>query len=117
MTLKILSLNVNGIRDYKKRTTVFYWLKQQKADICLLQETHCESQNDISSWSNEWEGQTFWSIGTNYSRGVAILIKEKLDITITNIEIDTNGRYLAINIAIDEFRSKIINPSIFAFMK
>ena len=109
MTIKIISLNVNGIRDHKKRTTVFYWLKQQKADICLLQETHCESQTDIVSWSNEWEGKTFWSIGTNYSKGVAILIKEKLDITITNTEIDTDGRYVAINIDIDELRSKVMN--------
>lgn len=109
MTIKLISLNVNGIRDNKKRATVFYWLKQQKADICLLQETHCESQKDKLSWSKEWGGQTFWSVGTNFSRGVAILLKEKLDITIVNTEIDTNGRYLAITIEIDELRSKIIN--------
>lgn len=37
--LKIISLNVRGLREPKKRSDFFFWLKEKKFDICLLQET------------------------------------------------------------------------------
>ena len=109
MTIRLISLNVNGIRDNNKRRTIFFWLKEQEADLYLLQETHCESQNDINNWSHEWGGEAFWSLGTNYAKGVAILIKPNLDIKIKNPDFDTHGRHVAVNIEIDDFVGKIIN--------
>ena len=37
-----LSLNVRGLRDYRKRRTVFNWLKKHthRNAVILLQETH-----------------------------------------------------------------------------
>ena len=51
--IKIVSLNTRGLRNYTKRKKVFRFLKRNKANIMLLQETHCsvEVQN---MWENEF---------------------------------------------------------------
>lgn len=38
--LSIVSLNVRGLRG-EKRYAVYEWLKENKFDLCLLQETYC----------------------------------------------------------------------------
>ena len=109
MSVKIFSLNVNGIRDPVKRQTIFLWLKEQNVHICLLQETHCEDLNDIREWSKEWKGVSYWAVGSKMSKGVAILIREKLDIKISNVIKDTQGRYITLNVSVDELNITIIN--------
>ena len=109
MSIKIISLNVNGIREKSKRQTLFYWLKKQNADIYLLQETHCENNDDISKWMKEWDGNAYWSLGTNFSKGVATLFKPKLEIETENIKVDTQGRFIDITISLDELKANIFN--------
>lgn len=69
----ISSINVNGLRDNKKREKVMYWLQSQKIDIICLQETHCTDTDQIS-WSKQWKditkgGGSMWNNGTNSSKG------------------------------------------------
>lgn len=80
--LKILSLNVRGIRDLTKRRSIFSYLKDQKATFYILQETYSEI-NDENVWKNEWGGQIIFSHGSNHSGGVCILIYPSI-----NIEVD-----------------------------
>ena len=109
MSIKILSLNVNGLRNYKKRQTIFHWLKEQNADLYLLQETHCESTSDINNWKAEWGGECFWSVGTNFSRGVATLVKPKLDIKISSTNSDRHGRFVMLDFEIDDLKLHLFN--------
>ena len=109
MALNIASLNVNGIRDNVKRTTIFHWLKSQKYDVCMLQETHCNTQQDVTLWSKEWNGKAFWSLGTNMSKGVVFLIKPGLDLDIVKEEKDNEGRYIHIDVKIDDVTFSFIN--------
>ena len=67
MSLKLISINVNELRDNKKRSVIFNWLKEKLFDICLIQESHCVSQDDVNTWSKEWKGKSFWSPGTKMS--------------------------------------------------
>ena len=108
MSISICSLNVNGVRDSKKRSVLFHWLKMQNFDLILLQETHCDVQNE-KKWSQEWQGKTFWSHGNSSSRGVAILIKPNLDIGINNVDRDLQGRYICIDTKIDDLDISVIN--------
>ena len=39
--IRLLSLNVRGINDVRKRNKTFMWIKNQKPDIVVLQETFC----------------------------------------------------------------------------
>ncbi|CAC5383636.1 E3.1.11.2 [Mytilus coruscus] len=76
MSIQIITLNVNGLRDKKKRNLVFNWLANKRYDLICLQETHC-TVNDIMQWQNEWKinggNKSVWNCGTSDSRGVSIL--------------------------------------------
>ena len=56
---KIISLNVRGLRNSIKRSSMFAFLKDQNATIYFLQETYSE-QSDESFWKNEWGGEMFF---------------------------------------------------------
>ena len=51
--IKILSLNVRGIRNQLKRTRIFNYLKKFNADVILLQETHV-LETDLDLWKANW---------------------------------------------------------------
>jgi exonuclease III len=40
MSLKLVTINVNGLRDNRKRELVFNWLVSKKYDCICLHETH-----------------------------------------------------------------------------
>ena len=45
-TFIMLTLNCKGINDHRKRKDVFDYLRQQKADIIFLQETHLKFEDE-----------------------------------------------------------------------
>lgn len=49
----ILSVNIRGMNDRKKRRNVFRWVKKNKYDICFLQEAHSTTEME-NVWKNEW---------------------------------------------------------------
>jgi len=100
--LNCLSLNARGLRDDKKRKSLFFFLKEKNYDLIFIQETHCGSNDDIQKWSKEWNGPAFWSIGDNKSRGTAILLKKNSCIDVKKSLIDLNGRYVIIDAEIDD---------------
>ena len=56
----ILSLNVRGLRDSKKRREIFRWLKKfhnGMNSVIFLQETHAVEKDKVI-WEKEW-GQRF----------------------------------------------------------
>ena len=54
--VSILSLNVRGmVSSAKKRTDIFNWVKEKKASIICLQETHSSMEVE-TAWSDEWGG-------------------------------------------------------------
>lgn len=95
--LKIISLNANGMGNLVKRKVIFSKLKEQRADICLLQETHSSPQTGFL-WAREWGGQVFYSHGSSGSRGVAILLNTNSDIKVLSNSGDEDGRIVAMNI-------------------
>lgn len=68
--LSILSINVRGLRDHKKRNTLFYWVKKKQSDIIFLQETYW-TDDLIHQIEREWEGECILNPGSNHSKGTA----------------------------------------------
>jgi exonuclease III len=98
--LNLMSLNVKGIHSAFKRTKILNWLGNKHTDIILLQETY--STNDIVKYYKyQWKGDMYFSHGTNHSKGVAILIKNNLDHDIISSHIDTDGRYIILEMFVD----------------
>ena len=111
--LSINSFNCRGLRDSKKRNTVFNWLQTKHSGLTLLQETH-SIQTDEKIWENESVGQIFFSHGTCQSRGVAILIPHYLQekVKIKNMRKDDEGRIIILECQIEG--SEIILVNIYA---
>jgi len=81
-SLRLLSLNVNGLRSADKRRTLFRLLRRDRWDVALLKETHHTDEAEGQAWTQEgphglrpnWSGLSFWCHGSTTSRGVAILL-------------------------------------------
>ena len=108
--LKLLSLNVNGLRDANKRRTLFTMLNAGRWDVVALQETHHVSDAEGESWAasgsgplHPWPGVSFWSHGTSASRGVALLIKHGcLASEVALRSRDESGRCIVVDFIMNE---------------
>ena len=96
MVFKIITLNVRGIAERKKRRAIFNYYRQ-RADIICLQETHSIDE-DEDIWTAEWNGLTFFSHGRRDSCGVCILISKNLGYKVNNVAKDREGRILCVEI-------------------
>ena len=108
LDLSLLTLNVRGLNNCKKRRSLFDRFRKQKPDLVLLQETHSR-ENVVKEWDNEWGNEIIYSHGTNDSRGVCIMFKKGLDYVINDSVIDQMGRYIIINITVRSTGYSIIN--------
>ena len=101
MSLKLVTINVNGLRDNRKRELVFNWLVSKKYDCICLQETHCTGVN-INRWEREWKtqggGASAWLCGSSESKGVAILLSKHFAFDINFNFSDKTGRLLTCEI-------------------
>ena len=111
--LKLLSLNVRGLRNISKRAAIFSFLKIQKATIFCLQETY-SSPEDEKLWSAEWGGKIIYLHETTPSKEVCILLNPTSAFKLSSIQIDPEGRFLNVKITIEEnyfFTTNIFGPN------
>ena len=107
----VLSLNVRGIGDGKKRREIFRWLKRYHSggnSIVFLQETHSTTISE-HVWQQEWGSKIFFSHGTSKARGVAILMPNKFNFDITELWKDDSGRILALILKTQEKTVNLVN--------
>ena len=105
---KILSLNVRGIRDATKRRGTFSYLKDEKAAVYFLQETYSEKE-DETVWKKEWGGDIIFSLGSNRSRGVCILIDPSENIKSEHSFKDSNRQIVLTTIEFNGFQLSLCN--------
>ena len=95
---KIISLNVRGIRNPIKRSSIFTYLKDQRAVFYFLQETYSETSDELF-WKNEWGGEIYFSHGTRHSKGVCILFDPSIEANKVKYFLsDNSGRIVLINL-------------------
>ena len=94
LNFKMLSLNVRGIRSLDKRKALFNWLAKEKSDIIFLQETYSSTPGVENIWKSQWRGDIFFSHGSEHSKGVIILLKEKFDCEVKVHREDEQGRFI-----------------------
>lgn len=111
VSIRIVSYNVKGLRNEKKRRKIFNHLHDQKVDIALLQETH-SVPDDLTFWRSEWGGEIIFSHGMSNARGVAILIGKKLNCQVKDYKVDIDGRIVAAELLIDNIA--IVLTSLYA---
>ena len=107
MSLKILSINVNGLQNEVKRRAIFNYIRD-RADIACLQETHSTTEAE-SLWNLQWKGRILYSHGNSNARGVAILIKHSCQAEAKIIEHDSVGRRITVEIIQDQKSFSLCN--------
>jgi exonuclease III len=103
----VFSLNANGLVDMVKRQAVFQ--KKKGPGIFLLQETHSTvktSNKFIEQWGNK---NIIFAHGTSNSKGVAILFSNNFEYELIREEVDTEGRFLIIDVKINNKMFTIAN--------
>ena len=85
--ISIITLNVNGLNAPIKRHRLAEWIQKQDLHICCLQEIHFRPK-DTYRLKVRGEKNIFHANKKQNKAGVAILISEKLDLTIKNITRD-----------------------------
>jgi len=106
--LCIGSLNVRGINSDVKRNSIFKWVKKNKFDITMLQETFSSVEHE-NVWRRTWEGDIIFSHGTKHSRGTIVLFNKGLDYVIEKQHCDPNGRFIIIKAKVHDEKFNLIN--------
>ena len=106
----LITYNVRGLRDFKKRRKLFNYLKKHSSSqgIIFLQETHSTKEVE-KFWKAQWGGQIMFSHGSNDSRGVLIAFREGLHFTVEKEMKDSKGRILMLKSVIQNSKYLLIN--------
>lgn len=94
--VKMCTFNVKGVHHPIKRKKLLNFLKKDKIQIALLQETHLQDKEHLKL-KREWVGQVFFSSYSSNSRGVAILIHRATPFSLLACKKDTEGRFVLIH--------------------
>ena len=100
-SLHICSLNCQGLGKADKIQRFNQWMKQQKCQICFLQETHFVNEN-IERTNKTLDTKGFHNFGSSNSKGVSILMSNQIDYSIIDQHKDNEGRIIILNIEIDK---------------
>ena len=107
LKLNLMSMNVRGIRNLKKRRALFYQFKKGKYDIICLQETHLgKNYKDIIS--REWGADFHIAEGTSHSKGMLTLFSNKIKSDDIKVVIE-NDRCIVSILTINNVKLAVIN--------
>ena len=93
---------------YQKVARYFHYLRNIESDIILLQETHCD-KNDEKFWKPQWGEQGWFASFSSNSRGVAILIRNSVSVKVNSYFCDPNGIFLFLNATLNDIPVTLVN--------
>ena len=105
-SIKLLSVNCQGLRGKQKRMEVLTYLKETKASIVCLQDTHL-IEDDLNSVKQIWGNCYLHGIKTN-SRGIGILLNKDFEFDVLEVKKDKEGNMLSLLISIDTIKINLI---------
>ena len=104
-SVKVLSANCQGLRNYQKRSDILQYFRETNASIVCLQDTHL-LKSDIPSVKQIWNYCYLHGTKTN-SRGVAILLNNNFEHEV--IEHNEDGKYLQLILRCSSIKINLIN--------
>lgn len=108
LNFKIISINVNGLIDIRKRRLVFNSLRKLKNSIILLQETHSKPGN-IRLWKSQWGSPSFFTETSRNLGGVATVFSRDLHLTFLEVVLSRQNRFLITKFSLYGETYKITN--------
>ena len=99
--LTILTANVNGLGEPKKRSSFLNHINKSNPDIvCLIDTRFCKSTHDLIR--NETGMLCFYNSFNSNSRGIAVLVNKKCPLTLELAYNDDRGNVLWLKCAYDD---------------
>ena len=99
--VECISVNCQGLGDYKKRKDVFQYLRNFKANVYCLQDTHF-TKNIETQIITEWGSHCLFSSYTSNARGVCVMFNTNFDYKIEKVSEDESGNFLIVQFTTDE---------------
>ena len=108
--INCISNNIKGLQLNKKRAKVFEYFKRKigPSGILFLQETHSSKETEVK-WSDEFQGQMFFSHGKTNSCGVLTAFYGLQNLSVNKTVSDNSGRILILDTKIDDYMFLFIN--------
>ena len=107
-SIKICSLNCQGLGNSKKRRDVFNYLRNLKYSIIFLQDTHF-SKDLEKLVQNEWGFKAVFNSLNSRSRGVAIFFNNNFEFKLNKTHTDDSGNILILDILIFDRKITLVN--------
>ena len=107
-SIKICSLNCQGLGNSKKRRDVFNYLRNLKYSIIFLQDTHF-SKDLEKLVQNEWGFKAVFNSLNSRSRGVAIFFNNNFEFKLNKTHTDDSGNVLILDILIFDRKITLVN--------
>ncbi|KAJ6633390.1 hypothetical protein lerEdw1_014514 [Lerista edwardsae] len=83
LTLNVATWNVRGLRMRDRREEVLASLERLRRDVVVLQELHFRSEREACAARWAWMlGRSFWSFDPEGVAGVAVLFRNRPDLTL-----------------------------------
>ncbi|KAJ1082875.1 hypothetical protein NDU88_003038 [Pleurodeles waltl] len=102
------SLNVRGLNAAVKRQALLIHLRDARADLYLLQETHL-ARADWKGLKSQWFDRQFHSSGPGRRAGVAILLATNFQGWVLGVQAEIPGRLLSLHIDLRGHRLTVVN--------
>ena len=110
MHFKVITCNVHGLAEAKKRRQIFHYVKDKEADIVFVHETHSVKQKP-RIWQAEWGGKIVFAHGQSNSKGVCIMFNPSAGIKIIESKVIVEGRVL--NVLVEINGKKVLLSNIY----
>ena len=104
--ITVLSANCQGLRTYEKRIDVLSYMKETRASIVCLQDTHL-TEREINSVKQIWQDCYINGVRNN-SRGVAILLNSNFEYNVLEVNKDDQGNYLQVIMRVSNITINLI---------
>ena len=101
----LISINIRGISNFRKRKPIFTWCRKQKANIFFR---HSTKKNE-AQWKREWGAPFFCSHGANNALGVAILIGNNFDCIVEQKVADAYDRCLILKVPLNGKQALLVS--------
>ena len=105
-SIKVLSANCQWLCSIDKRTDVLSFLKEIKASVVCLQDTHLTNK-DLNSVKRIW--YECYLHGTKRTHGVAILLNNNFEYHVHETNKDMEGNYIQLSLTCGSIKINLIN--------
>ena len=100
--MRIATLNVRGLNDFQKQRKFILFCETQNFDVIFVQETHIDNFAKAQRFEHLWGGKVFWGFGTNFSSGVAIMVKPNFQFEFISSLSGEGGKILSVCVKIKD---------------